>query len=199
MLPWDLSVYGTGTDLYHIIQWFFIYSILGWVVESVYMSICERRLVNRGFIFGPICPIYGFGALGAYFLLKPFAGNYVLLYVLGSILATTFEYLVGRLMIHIFGQVWWDYTEKPYQYQGIICLESSLAWGLYTVILFAFLQKGVMLLTDLYSYPAGCMAGGFLMAYYLVDFTIHLCRAKFPGIPERARELRRNVLRRDRS
>ena len=101
MLPWDLSIYGTGTDLYHIVQWFFIYSILGWVVETTYMSICERRFVNRGFIFGPICPIYGFGALGAYYLLKPFAGNYVLLYVLGSILATTFEFLVARLMIII--------------------------------------------------------------------------------------------------
>lgn len=199
MLPWDLSIYGTGTDLYHIVQWFFIYSILGWVVETTYMSICERRFVNRGFIFGPICPIYGFGALGAYYLLKPFAGNYVLLYVLGSILATTFEFLVARLMIHIFGQAWWDYTEKPYNYKGLICLESSIAWGMYTVILFAFLQRGVMFLTDLYAYPVGCIAGGILMVYYLIDFTIHLCQAKFPSLPERARELREIILHGDRN
>ena len=56
-----------GTDVYHIIQWFLIYSILGWVVESIYMSICNRRLTNRGFVKGPICPIYGVGALTVYF------------------------------------------------------------------------------------------------------------------------------------
>lgn len=52
-----------GTDFYHIIQWFLVYGILGWIVESVYMSICNRKLTNRGFTHGPICPIYGFGAL----------------------------------------------------------------------------------------------------------------------------------------
>ncbi len=196
MLPWDLSIYGTGTDLYHIVQWFFIYSILGWTVETIYMSICEKRFVNRGFIFGPICPIYGFGALGAYFLLRPFAGNYVLLFLLGSILATTFEYLVAKLMLHIFGQVWWDYTEKPFNYKGVICLESSIVWGLYTVLLFAFLQRGVMFLTDLYSYRIGCLVGGLVMVYYLIDFTVHLCQAKFPGIPKRAREIRESFLNR---
>jgi len=70
-MPWDMIIYGTGIDVYHVIQWFLIYSILGWCVESIYMSICEKRLVNRGFIFGPICPIYGFGAVGAYLLLRP--------------------------------------------------------------------------------------------------------------------------------
>ena len=94
------------------------------------MSICEKRLVNRGFIFGPICPIYGFGAVGAYLLLRPLEGNYVGLYILGSIGATFFEFLVAKLMIRILGAVWWDYTEKPFNYKGIICLESTLAWGL---------------------------------------------------------------------
>lgn len=198
-MPWDISVYGTGTDLYHLVQWFFLYSILGWAVESAYMSFSERRFVNRGFIFGPICPIYGFGALGAYFLLKPFAGNYVQLYVLGSLLATGFEFLVAKLMIHLFGQVWWDYEDKPFNYKGIICLESSIAWGMYTVVMFAVLQRGVMFFSDLYSYQVGCVLGGVLMAYYLVDFTIHLCKAKYPEVPRRAIELSRSILRIDRN
>lgn len=113
-MPWNYPV--IGTDIYHIVQWFFIYSILGWVVESIYMSFCEKRWVNRGFIFGPICPIYGFGAVAAYFILEPLAGNYVVLFIAGSLLATGWEWFVAKVMLHIFGEVWWDYSNKPFNY-----------------------------------------------------------------------------------
>ncbi len=177
-MPWEIPVFGTGTDVYHIVQWFFIYSILGWCVETAYMSFCEKKFVNRGFILGQSVRSMDLVPWEPTFLLKPFAGNYVVLYILGSLMATFFEFLVAKLMIHIFGTVWWDYREKPYNYEGIICLESSIAWGFYTVILFAFLHRGVMFLADSYSYLAGCIAGGVLMVYYLVDFTVHLCKAK---------------------
>jgi len=158
------------------------------------MSFCEKKWINRGFIFGPICPIYGFGALGVYFFLKPFAGNYVALYFLGSFMATVFEYLVARIMIYVFGQVWWDYADKPFNYKGILCLESSIGWGIYTVVMFTVLQKGVIYLADSYSYRTGCIFGGICMVYYLVDFTYHLCKEKFPAIPEKAKEIRENML-----
>jgi len=64
-----------GTDLYHLISAFVIYSILGWFVESVYMSLCNRKITNRGFVAGPFCPIYGFGAVVGYMVLHPLAGN----------------------------------------------------------------------------------------------------------------------------
>lgn len=192
-MPWKMALY--GTDIYHIVQWFLIYSILGWCVESIYMSFCEKKLVNRGFIFGPICPIYGFGAVGAYFLLRPLEGHYLLLYLFGSIGATVFEFLVAKLMIHIFGTVWWDYHEKPFNYQGIICLESTLAWGLYTICLFGFLHRGVMALADIYSYSAGCIGAGVLLMYYLVDFGIHLCIAKKEDMPESVKGLLDNFCR----
>lgn len=192
-MPWNINVYGTGTNIYYIVQWFFIYSMIGWLVESLYMSFCEKHWVNRGFIFGPICPIYGFGALGAYFLLKPFANNYVILYIGGSLMATAFEFLVAKLMLHMFGEVWWDYRDKPFNYKGILCLESSVAWGFYTVIMFAFLQRGVMFLSERYSFQVGCMLGGVLMVYYLADFTVHLCKAKFPGIPIKAKKIRQTI------
>jgi len=193
-MPWNINIYGTNTDIYHLVQWFFIYSIAGWIIESIYMSFCEKKWVNRGFIFGPICPIYGFGALGAYFLLKPFSGNYILLYIFGSLMATIFEYLVARLMLFIFGQVWWDYNNKPFNYKGILCLESTIAWGFYTIIMFGLLQKGVMLLADTYSYRAGCIFGGICIIYYLIDFTVHLCKVKYPAVPEKVREIRVNII-----
>ena len=189
-MPWDLAFFGAGTDVYHIVQWFFIYSILGWIVETIYMSICGRRFVNRGFIFGPICPIYGFGALIAYFLLRPLADNLVLLYLAGGIMATAWEFLVAKVMMAVFGEVWWDYSEKPFNYKGILCLESSVAWGFYVIILFTFLHKFVMFLSDLYPYQTGCILGGVLMVYYLVDFTVHLCKAKFPEVPDKARRIK---------
>lgn len=190
---WETSFFWTGTDIYHIVQWFFIYSILGWFVETVYMSICEKKFVNRGFIFGPICPIYGFGALFAYFLLKPLSDNLIVLYVVGSLLATAWEFLVAKVMMAIFGEVWWDYSKKPFNYKGILCLESTIAWGFYVLILFTFLHKFVEFVSGLYPYLAGCILGGALMVYYLIDFTIHLCRAKFPEVPKKARKLKNKL------
>lgn len=194
-MPWGYTIHGTGTDLYHLVQWFLIYSILGWIVESLYMSFCEKRLVNRGFIFGPICPIYGFGALGAYFLLKPFSGNLPLLYILGALGATTFEFLVAMAMKRFLGEVWWDYREKPFNYKGVICLESTLAWGIYTVVLFAVLHQMVVAVSDSYPRSIGSVAGIVLLCYYLVDFAVHLWMAKMPDASERIEKIRRDFLK----
>ena len=113
---WTHAVY--GTDLYHFIQWFILYSFMGWVVESIYMSFCNRKLTNRGFAFSPFCPIYAVGALSVYGMLRPLEGQYVVLYLAGAVLATTLEYITAVLMRNLFGQVWWDYTEKPFNYKG---------------------------------------------------------------------------------
>ena len=77
-----------GRDVYHIVMWFLVYSILGWIVESVYISICNKKLTNRGCSIGPLCPIYGVGALTVYFSLYPYSHNRFLLFLLGAILAT---------------------------------------------------------------------------------------------------------------
>lgn len=185
-----------GTDVYHLIQWFMIYSILGWVVESIYMSFCLRRPTNRGFLKGPFCPIYGFGALGAYFMLRPFSGNYVLLYFMGAVLATAFEYLVARLMMKVFREVWWDYSDKPLNYQGVICLESSIAWGFYTVFLFLFLQKGVQRFVDSYPYHVGITLGRIVLILFVLDFVHSLYVEKRDELPESLYEMKENLLSR---
>ncbi len=138
---WNRVIF--GYDFYHVLLWFLAYSMLGWLVESIYMSICNRKLTNRGFARGPICPIYGVGALTVFFLLKPYSDNLWKLFFFGSLLATTLEYFTAVLMNKIFGEIWWDYTDKPFNYKGILCLESSIAWGFYTIGLFVFLHKFV--------------------------------------------------------
>ena len=180
-----------GTDVYHIIQWFLIYSILGWVVESIYISICNRRLTNRGFVKGPICPIYGVGALTVYFLLRPVGDNLYLLYFLGCVIPTLLEYVTARLMLSIFGEVWWDYSEKPFNYKGILCLESTLAWGFYTLGLFLFLHRGVEWVVNRYSFQTGTWLGGIILLLFFLDFLHALYQKKKDSLPDSLHLLKR--------
>lgn len=163
-----------GSDVYHLIAAFIIYSVLGWFVESAYMSFCNHRLTNRGFAKGPFCPIYGFGAVIGYLVLNPLSGHYVTLYLTGAFLATTFEYLVGIMMQKLLGEVWWDYTEKPMNYKGIICLESTIAWGFYAVIITMFLHKRVLHLIDAMDMAYGRILCIVILAIVTVDYLIRL-------------------------
>ena len=162
---WNKEVF--GQELYNVILWFLLYSMLGWLVESIYMSICNRKLTNRGFAKGPFCPIYGIGALTVYFALNSYTSNKVLLFVLGAILATVVEFVTALFMQKIFGEVWWDYHEKPFNFKGIICLESSIAWGVYTLIFFTFLQGFVNRVVDSVPIQIGKMVG-FVLIFVLV-------------------------------
>ena len=163
-----------GSDVYHLIAAFIIYSVLGWFVESVYMSFCNHRLTNRGFAKGPFCPIYGFGAVIGYLVLNPLSGHYVTLYLTGAFLATTFEYLVGIMMQKLLGEVWWDYTEKPMNYKGIICLESTIAWGFYAIIITMFLHERVLHLIDAMDMVYGRIFCIVILAIVTVDYLIRL-------------------------
>lgn len=179
---WDKVFF--GIDGYQFVMWFLTYSMMGWLVESVYMSICNRKLTNRGFVRGPFCPIYGFGALTVFILLRPYSDNNILLFVLGSLCATTLEYITALVMKKVFGQIWWDYNEKPFNYKGIICLESSIAWGFYTVFLFMFLQNMVAGIVALIPVRVGRVVGNIILVLYIMDFSSTLYREKKDDIPE---------------
>lgn len=172
MIMWTRELF--GSDVYHLIAAFIIYSVLGWFVESVYMSFCNHRLTNRGFAKGPFCPIYGFGAVIGYLVLNPLSGHYVTLYLTGAFLATTFEYLVGIMMQKFLGEVWWDYTEKPMNYKGIICLESTIAWGFYAIIITMFLHERVLHLIDAMDMAYGRIFCIVILAIVTVDYLIRL-------------------------
>ncbi len=184
-----------GTDLYHIVQWFLIYSMLGWLVESIYMSVCNRKLTNRGFMRGPMCPIYGVGALTVYFLLRPVCHNIFLLYFPGALVATSLEYVTAKIMLRIFGEVWWDYSQKPFNYKGILCLESTIAWGFYTLGLFLFLHKGVEYIVNSYSFQTGTRLGSVLILIFSVDFLHCLYLQKKDSLPITFEEIREGIRR----
>ncbi|MCM1185386.1 MAG: putative ABC transporter permease [Lachnoclostridium sp.] len=185
-----------GTDVYHLVAAFVIYSILGWLVESIYMSFCNRKITNRGFGRGPFCPIYGFGAVIGYLVLSPFKGHYVAIYLIGAVLATIFEYLVGRSMIYVLGELWWDYNEKPFNYQGIICLESTIAWGFYAIGVVQFVHERIYRLIDKFSVSTGICLLEIILIAVAVDYTIRLIQVFDIDVRSNVREKRDRIVER---
>lgn len=123
---------------YSMIQWlffFYLYCFLGWCFESAYVSIRTRQLTNRGFLRGPFLPIYGSGAMMMLVVSRPFQDNLVLTYLAGCVGATALEYVTGVVMEAIFKVRYWDYSYKKFQFQGHICLSSTLAWGGFTILM----------------------------------------------------------------
>ncbi|MBS6676604.1 MAG: hypothetical protein KH330_02500 [Clostridiales bacterium] len=161
-----------GISLYYIISWFFIYSFLGWAWESAYVSIKNKKLVNRGFINGPLCTIYGAGAVTIYLLLRPFEKNLALLYLGGVITATALEYVTGWIMETVFHTRWWDYSNKKFNLHGYISLVSSLLWGAFSILLFKLLQPFVSWITSLYPQSIGEVILAVVSVLYGIDFGI---------------------------
>lgn len=134
---------------YRFYQWmlfFFIYCFFGWIWESCYVSVKGHKWVNRGFLHGPMIPIYGFGAVGVLFAVLPVQDNLILVYIFGMIGATLLEYVTGAAMEKIFKVRYWDYSNKPLNLNGHICLVSSLAWGAFSVLLIRYIHTPVEVL-----------------------------------------------------
>lgn len=128
---------------YDLSQWmlfFFIYSFIGWVWESCYVSLRKRRWVNRGFMHGPMLPIYGSGAVVILISTIGVRENPWLIFIFGLIAATALEYVTGALMEHMFHVRYWDYSRQKLNLNGYICVSSSLCWGVFSVLLVRFVH-----------------------------------------------------------
>ena len=131
---------------YSMVQWlffFYLYCFMGWCVESVYVSVRKRHLTNRGFLRGPFLPIYGSGAMMMLVASMPFRDSIVMTYISGCIGATTLEYVTGVVMEKLFNMRYWDYSKKKFNFQGHICLGTTLAWGLLTILMTEILHVPV--------------------------------------------------------
>lgn len=125
---------------YEILMYFFIYGFLGWCTEVAYAAIRERQFVNRGFLRGPICPIYGIGVTLVILLLKPLQDNIILLYIASVILVTILEGITGFVLDKVFHNKWWDYSKRPFNIGGYVCLVFSLIWGVACVLIVKFIH-----------------------------------------------------------
>lgn len=117
------------------IAYFFIYSFLGWIIETIYAFIIHGDFVKRGFLFGPICPIYGFGAVILLLATKKMYGKPFQKFLIATVLFTAFEYFVSLILEEIFGLRWWDYSNDFLNIQGRVSLIYTIFWGLIGLIL----------------------------------------------------------------
>ena len=123
---------------YTIVQWicfFFIYGFLGWCYESAYVSFKHKQWVNRGFVRGPLLPLYGSGAILLLFVTIPFRENLFLMFVSGAIGATILEYVTGVAMEALFKVRYWDYSKRKFNFQGHICLAATTLWGVFAIVI----------------------------------------------------------------
>lgn len=144
-------------DIYYILLYFFVYGFLGWCTEVGFAAVKEHKFVNRGFLNGPICPIYGVGVTVVIALLTPYKENLILLYVSSVILVTLLEGITGWAMDKIFHNKWWDYSEQPLNIGGYVCLVFSLVWGVACVAIMDFIHPPIARLLSLIPHTLGIL------------------------------------------
>lgn len=150
--------------------WFFvIYSIIGWIVEVTFAAVKYRELVNRGFLNGPYCPIYGFGMLFVILSLNSFTGNVLILFAASTILTTVLEAIVGVVLNKMFNKTWWDYSDEPFNFKGYICLRASLTWGVCCVIAIRFIHPYIAKMVNIIPGPYSYIIITALAAFIILD------------------------------
>lgn len=122
-------------DYSDIFLCFFTYSFLGWCTEVAFAAVRQKKFVNRGFLNGPLCPIYGIGVTAVVVLLEPYTSNLPVLYLTSAFLVTVLEYITGALLEKVFHHKWWDYSGMPLNIKGYVCIPFSLIWGVACVVI----------------------------------------------------------------
>lgn len=158
-------------------QWillFITYCFLGWIWESSYVSFLRKEWVNRGFLHGPVVPIYGFGAVSILLLTLPFKDKIIYVYILGVIAATTLEYVTGASMERILHMRYWDYSHHKFNIKGRISLFISLAWGVFSILLVKVLhppiEKTILKIPIYLADPISLI----LIIIFVVDTTVSI-------------------------
>ena len=182
----------------NILIYFITYSFLGWIMESTFRSICEKKLINTGFLKGPFCPIYGTGAIIMILFLKKFSNNLILLFFVSIIVFTIWEYIVGMLLEKIFHTKYWDYSDNKFNFQGRICLMNSIFWGILGVVFIKYIhpfienvvQKiDIRILTVIYS----IIALGMLVDMIRSIIKVKNIQATLNKIDELNKEIREKI------
>ena len=161
-----------GFSLYQILAYFLIYSCLGWCLEVIYAAATTGELVNRGFLNGPVCPIYGFGMIIVLFALTPLQHSILLLYIGGVILPSTLELVGGWALYKLYHTRWWDYSDFPFNIGGYICLEFCLLWGVGTLVVMRIVHPVISGLVEMIPPLMGIILMCVLYAVYAADVVV---------------------------
>lgn len=170
------------------IAFFFAYAILGWCVEVAFAAVNTRQLVNRGFLNGPACPIYGFGMVGLLAVLGPWQNNVAAVFVVAAVLATLVELVAGYALYKLFHTRWWDYTKFRGNLGGFICPRFSLLWGLGGVLVIRLVHPPVAAAVQAIPPLALAVTDGVLAVGFAVDVGISFAQAA--GLERRLKRLK---------
>lgn len=151
---------------------FTIYSFLGWITESIFCSVPAGKFINRGFLTGPFCPIYGVGAVIAIPMLSQLKDTPVLLYVAGAVITSLLEYFTGFLLEKTFHTTYWDYSGHRFNIRGRVCLQNTLLFGLMCLVGVLYIHPVVMRLVGMVPGKFLPFIDILLMIYFITDFVI---------------------------
>lgn len=155
--------------------WFFIiYSFLGWGIEVAFHTVTQGKFVNRGFLNGPVCPIYGFGMIILLYFLTPLTKSFILLFIGSVILTSTLEFITGFLLEKVFNDKWWDYSDKPFNIKGYICLSFSIMWGIGAVFVIDIIHPTVYKFISIFNNNLGNILISLFVSYFVADFVVTL-------------------------
>ena len=151
-----------------------IYSCLGWCCEVAFAALKTGKFVNRGFLNGPVCPIYGFGVLSVVLVLEPVKDNLLLLFFGSMVFTSLLEFIAGFAMERIFHDKWWDYSNNPFNIKGYICLEFSIIWGIACVLVVDIIHPIIMKLVNAVPHTLGLWIMGALYVILAADAVLTL-------------------------
>ena len=151
---------------------FIIYTFLGWTVEVIFAYITTKKFVNRGFLIGPACPIYGFGALIMMFYLTQYKDEPFTVFIMGAFICSTLEYITSYLMEKIFKARWWDYSDKKFNVNGRICLTYACLFGLCGVITVCLTNPIIIYLLSLIPTKIMMIISSIILVIFLTDILI---------------------------
>lgn len=168
-------------NLYQAAWIFLIYAFLGWCSEVAFAAVNKGKFVNRGFLNGPVCPIYGFGMLIVVTLLWGLRGNLILLFLGSAVLTTALEFVTGWVLEKFFHDKWWDYSDMPFNIKGYICLKFTVLWGLAATFIVGAVHRFVYMLIVKTPIVPGIILLAFFAAAFITDFAITVTElAKLP-------------------
>ena len=156
-------------NIYKYFLIFMVYSIIGWLMEVVLTYCRNKKFVNRGFLIGPYCPIYGSGVLLIMFILKRYLDRPLGLFCMAVIICSTLEYLTSYFMEKIFKARWWDYSNKKFNINGRICLEYAMLFGIGGTLIMYFINPMIINVMDTTSSTVIKALAITLFIIYIVD------------------------------
>ena len=160
--------------MYQYLFHFFIYAFLGWCSEVAFAAVNKGKFVNRGFLNGPVCPIYGVGMLIVVLCLWNLRDRPLLLFLGSALLTTALEFVTGFVLERFFHDKWWDYSDMPFNIKGYVCLKFTILWGLAASFIIGAIHRFIYMLIEKTPFVLGVILLAVFSTAFIADFTVTL-------------------------